>query len=221
MSLFRYYEGVRIPLHSGKLRSCGRLIVIDDSGEIGSSSIFCVLAASVTSNAKKMEKVTKVFPPNNRENKHYNSLDETKVKVLNRVAECDINIFAVSYDKSKLDIRTPKRKKLHNLRQTLELLELVLSNDAGPAYDIIIDNTPLIDGYEDEFVRRCHEIAAENKKWIENIEMRDSGGTKVLQVHDYIASTIGAHIERERHAEDPCHDRFRIIEQRIRKIIKK
>jgi len=195
--------------------------VIDDSGEIGSVSTFCTLAASVTGDVKKFKTITRAFPPSNRENKHYNALDETKVKVLTWANECDIDIYAVSYKKSKLNVGTPERKKLHNLRQTLELVELVLSEDGGFVYDLMIDNTDLINGYEDELVRRGYEIARMYGKVIENIEMKDSSGTKELQVQDYITSTVGAHIEYEKHTEDPCHDRFRIIEYHIKKIIRK
>ena len=221
MSLFRYYRGERIPLHSSKLRFYGRLIVIDDSGEIGSPSQFCVLAASVTNNAKSVERVTKVFPPNNTENKHYNSLDETKVKVLNRVRECGVDIYAVSYEKSKLDVGTPKKKKEHNLRQSLELVELVLTNDNGSAYDLIVDNTTLMKGYEDEFVKKCCEIAARHNKRFENIEMRSSSGVKVLQIQDYVSSTLGAHMEHKDDVGNPCHGRFAIIERNVRRFIKK
>jgi hypothetical protein len=219
MSLFHYYKGVRIPLHSSKLRSHGRLIIIDESGEIGSISSFCVLAASVTDNIKRIEKITKVFPPSNIENKHYKSLDETKVKVLTEVKNCDMSIYAISYKKSKLDLSTPKKKHIHNLGQLLELIELVLLKDDASVYDIVIDNTTLIDGYEGEFVRKCYDIAGRCRKSIENIEMRDSSCTKVLQIHDYVAGTIGAHIESVKDAENECHERFRIIGPKIKEII--
>jgi hypothetical protein len=143
--------------------------MIDDSGEIGSSSLFCVLAAAVTDNAKRIEKITRVFPLNRTENKHYKSLDETKIRVLAEVEKCDIDIYAVSYRKSKLDLTTAKKKHIHNLGQMLELIELVLRNDDCPTYDVVIDNTTLIDGYEDEFVRRCCELAGVHHKMIENI----------------------------------------------------
>jgi len=108
--------------------------MIDDSCEIGSTSLFCVLTAAVTDNARKIEKITKVFPPNNVENKHYKSLDETKVKVLTEVKKCDIGIYAVSYRKSRLDLTTPKKKHIHNLGQTLELIEEVFINDDALTY---------------------------------------------------------------------------------------
>ena len=221
MSLFRYYRGERIPLHSGKPRFYGRLIIIDESGEIGSSSQYCVLVASVTDNAKGVERVTKMFPPARRENKHYSSLDETKVKVLKGVVGCSVDIYAVSYKKSKLDLRTPKRKKEHNLGHTLELIELVLMNDEGSTYDLIVDNTTLMRNYEDEFVRRCYDLAVNYGKWFDIIEMGDSSGIKVLQIHDYIASTVGAHIEHQNDIENACHDRFRIIEPIIKQFAKR
>jgi len=221
MSLFHYYKGVRIPIHSSKLRSHGRLIMIDDSGEIGSASLFCVLTAAVTDNAKKVEKITKVFPKGNIENKHYKSLDETKVKVLTEVGMCDIDIYAVSYKKSKLDLDTARKKQVHNLGQILELIELVLRSDGGLVYDIVIDNTTLMDGYEDGFVKLCYQFARLCGKTIENIEMRDSSGTRVLQIHDYIASTIGAHIENAKDAENECHERFRIIGSKIKEIVER
>jgi len=221
MGLFHYYKGVRIPVHSSKLRSHGRLIMIDDSGEIGSASLFCVLTAAVTDNAKRIEKITKVFPKSNIENKHYKSLDETKVKVLTEVSMCDIDIYAVSYRKSKLDLGTARKKQIHNFGQMLELIEIVLRKDDGLTYDIVIDNTTLMDGYEDGFVKLCYQFAGLCGKTIENIEMRDSCGTKVLQVHDYIASTIGAHIENEKDKRNDCHKRFEIIKPKIKEIIKR
>jgi hypothetical protein len=195
--------------------------MIDEGGDLGSDSIFYVLAASVTDNTRKIEKITKVFPLGNKENKHYKSLDETKVKVLTEIGECDISIYAVSYKKSKLDLGTAMKKHLHNFGQMLELIELILKNDDGRAYDLIVDNTSLMDGYEDLFVKTCGQIAGLCGKTIENIEMRDSSGTKVLQVHDYIASTIGAHIENEKDKKNDCHERFEIIRPKIREIVKR
>jgi hypothetical protein len=51
--------------------------------------------------------------------------------------------------------------------------------------------------------------------------MRDSAGTKVLQVHDYITGTLGAHIENEKDIENSCHERFNIIESKIREVVKR
>ena len=208
-------------MHSSKLRSHGRLIMIDESGEIGSSSLYCVLVATVTDNAKKIEKITKVFPPNRRENKHYNSLDETKVRVLTELGECDIGIYAASYKKSKLDLRTAKKKQIHNFGQIVELIDLVLRNDNGSTYDIMIDNMTLMDGYEDVFVKVCHHFADLCGKTIENIEVRDSSGTKVLQVHDYITGTVGAHIEHKNDAENACHERFAILAPKVRNLMER
>ena len=195
--------------------------MIDDSGEIGSASLFCVLAASVTDNTKRIEKITKVFPPSNIENKHYKSLDSTKMNVLTEVGKCDVSIYAVSYRKSRLDLETPKKKKIHNLGQMIELIELVLANDDGIIYDLVIDNTPLMDGFEDEFVEKCYKVAAHHGKTIEHIEMRDSSGTKALQIHDYIAGTIGAHMENRKDIENVCHGRFEIIRPKIVDIIER
>jgi len=221
MGLFHYYKGIRIPVHSSKLRSHGRLIIIDEGGDLGTDSSFYVLAATVTDNMKRIEKIVKVFPPSNKENKHYKSLDETKIKVLSEVSNCDVDIYASSYRKSKLDLETSKSKKEHNLGHTLELIELILKKDNGYAYDIIIDNTSLMDDYENIFVKMCHQIAGLCGKTIENIEMRDSSGTKVLQIHDYIIGTIGAHIEHEKDPENKCHERFAIISSKVKEIVRK
>jgi len=195
--------------------------MIDDSGEIGSASLFCVLTAAVTDNARRVEKITKVFPKGNTENKHYKSSDETKVKVLTEAGACDIDIYAISYKKSKLDLETARKKQVHNLGQTLELIELVLRSDGGLTYDIVIDNTTLMDGYEDGFVKLCHQFARLCGKTIENIEMRDSCGTRVLQIHDYIAGTVGAHIENEKDIGNDCHGRFEIIRPKIKEIVRR
>ena len=221
MSLFHYYRGVRVPSHSKELRSHGRLIMIDDSGDLGTDSSFYVLIAAVTDNRKNIEKITRVFPPTRRENKHYYSLDETKVKVLTELEMCDIDIYAVSYNKSKLDLSTPKKKKEHNLSHLLELIELVLRSDTGRVYDMIIDNTSMMDGYEDLFVKMCYQVAGLCGKIIENIEMKDSSGTKVLQIHDYAAGTIGGHTEHMKDVENAYHERFAIITSKIREIVEK
>jgi hypothetical protein len=188
---------------------------------VGVDSSFYVLAASATDHMRRMEKIAKVFPPSNIENKHYKSLDETKVKVLTEVEMCDVDIYAISYKKSKLDLETPKKKKEHNLGHLLDLIELVLKNDGGHAYNLIIDNTSLIDGYEDIFVKMCCKISGLCGKTIGHIEMKDSSGTKVLQIHDYVASTIGAHIENAKDTENECHIRFKMIESKIKEIIER
>jgi hypothetical protein len=137
------------------------------------------------------------------------------------VEECDADIYAVSYEKSKLDLETPKNKKEHNLIHTLELITLILMNDDGMTYDIILDSTSLMNGYEDIFVKMCNNLAESHGKRVENIEMRDSRGTKILQVQDYISGAVWAHIEYENDIEDHCHHRFGIIERKIKRIIKK
>jgi len=78
-----------------------------------------------------------------------------------------------------------------------------------------------MDGYEDQFVKECYELAGMYNKDIENIEMRDSCGTKVLQIHDYITGTLGAHIENEKDVENPCHKRFTIIRSKVKEIVKR
>ena len=221
MSLFHYYNGERISPHSNRLRPNNRLIVIDEGGDLGTDSLFYIMVSAVIDNSKMFEKITKVFPSGNKENKHYKSLDETKIKILTEVRDCNAGVYVVSYRKSKLKIETSKRKKEHNLGHMLELIELVLKSDDGRIYDIIIDNTSLMNGHEDIFVRMCNQIAGLCGKTIENIEMRDSSGTKVLQIHDYITGTVAGHIENENDAGNDYHERFRIIESKIREIIRK
>ena len=162
-----------------------------------------------------------MFPFNRRDNKHYNALDETGVEVLTELGNCNIGIYAVSYKKSKLDLGTAKKKQIHNFGQILELIDLVLRNDDGSTYDIMIDNMTLMNGYENVFVKMCYQFAGLCGKTIENIEMRDSCGTKVLQVHNYIAGTIGAHIENEKDKRNDCHKRFEMIRPKIKEIIKR
>ena len=142
-----------------------------------------------------------MFPKGRRENKHYNSLDETKVKVLTELNSCDIDVYAVSYKKSKLDCDTPKKKSIHIIGQISELVELVLKSDSNTIYDLTIDNTPLIDGYEDILAKLCYKTAESYGKTIENLHIMSSSGTKVLQIHDYITGTIGAHVENEKDTE--------------------
>jgi len=220
--MFHYCKGRFIPFKANDWkRKYERLIVIDDSGEIGSGSAFCVLTATVTNDVKRFERITRAFPRYREEPKHYNSEHHEIVKVLAWAEECDIDIYAVSYEKSKLDLETPKKKKDHNFRQTLELIELILAEDRGVAYDLMIDNTSLMEGYKEKLVDACLEIAGRCGKVIENIEMRDSGGTKILLVQDFIAGAVGAHIESAVDTEDPCHHRFGIIEPRVKNIIRK
>lgn len=220
--LFHYCKGKFIPYKPNDWkRVYERLIVIDDSGEIGSESAFCVLTATVTSDVKRFERITRAFPKNKDEPKHYNSEHHEIMKVLAWVGECNIEIYTVSYEKSKLDLETPKKKKDHNFRQTLELIELVLANDGGTVYDLMLDNTSLIDGYKENLVDACLETARRCGKTIENIEMRDSRGTDILQVQDFIAGASGAHIESENDVKDPCHYRFDIIRPKVKKIVKK
>ena len=170
---------------------------------------------------KRFERITHAFPKTKSEAKHYTSEDHEISKVLTWAEECDIDIYAVSYEKSKLDLGTPKKKKDHNLRQTLELVKLVLMNDDRTVFDLTIDNTSLMNGYERELVDACIEIARHCGKRMENIEMRDSKGTKILQVQDYIAGAVWARIEYKEDAKNDCHRRFRIIEQKIKETIKK
>ncbi|MCL2143337.1 MAG: DUF3800 domain-containing protein [Methanomassiliicoccaceae archaeon] len=222
MSLFHYRRGVFIPYRSNDWkRRYERLIVIDDSGEIGSESAFCVLTAAVTDDVKRFEGITLAFPKAKSETKHYTSENHEISKVLTWAEECDVDVYAVSYKKSKLDLGTPKKKKDHNLRQTLELVELVLMNDDCKVFDLTIDNTSLMDGYEKKLTDACIEIAGRYGKRIESIEMRDSRGTKILQVQDYIAGAVWAHIEYKEDTENDCHCRFGIIEHKIKQIIRK
>ena len=217
--LFHYCKGKFIPYrpHDWK-RRYERLIVIEDSGDVGSDSEFYVLAATVTDDVKRFENTTHAFPRSRRENKHNNLDDVAIAKVLTRAKECNIDIYAVSYEKSKLNLETPKNKKEHNFRHTLELVELVLKNDNGTIYDLMMDNTSLMDDYKEWFVYACIEIAGSYGNIIENIEMRDSSGTKILQVQDFITGAIWAHIEYEDDAGESCHDRFGIIEHKVREI---
>ncbi|MCL2148991.1 MAG: hypothetical protein FWH47_06620 [Methanomassiliicoccaceae archaeon] len=115
----------------------------------------------------------------------------------------------------------PKKKKEHNLLQTLEVVELVLANDKGTSYDLILDNTDLMNGYEEELVKGCYEIAARYGKRLGNIEMRESSGVKALQVHDYVASTLGACMENKDDDGSECHERFAIVEPAVKRFIKK
>jgi len=220
--MFHYCKGRFIPYRTNdRKRVYERLIVIDDSGEIGSDSAFCVLTASVTSDVKRFERVTYAFPKNNNEHKHHSSDHRVISKILTRAEECDIDIYAVSYKKSKLDLETPDKKKGHIFRQILELVKLVLENDAGSVFDLMMDNTSLMDGYEVRLVAGCNEIATRCGKRIENIEMRNSRSTKILQVQDFIAGAVWAHAEYENKPEDSCHHRFEIIEPKVRGIIRR
>jgi len=221
MGLAQYSNGKRILPPSGKLHSHQRLIMIDESGEIGSTSLFCVFVASITDHVKKVEKIIKVFPKGRRKNKHYNSLDRTKVDVLTELSSCDIDIYGISYKKSKLDCDTPKKKSIHVICQMTELIELVLKNDNGTTYNLVIDNTPLIDGYEDMFAKFCYKIAESCGKTIDELHIMSSSGTNVLKIHDYVAGTIGAHIENAKDAENECHERFGIVKSKIKEIIER
>jgi hypothetical protein len=195
--------------------------MIDESGEIGSTSLFCVFVASVTDHVKKVEKIVKVFPKGRRENKHYNSLDKTKIEVLMELCSCDVDVYCVSYRKSKLDCDTPKKKSIHIIGQISELVELVLKKDKDTIFDLAIDNTPLIDGYEDILAKLCYKIAESCGKTIEDLHIMSSSGTNVLKIHDYVTGTIGAHIEHKKDIEHDCHDRFGIIESKIKEIIER
>ena len=162
-----------------------------------------------------------MFPKGRKKNKHYNSLDETKVDVLTELNLCDIEVYAVSYKKSKLDCETPKKKSIHIIGQISELLELVLRKDNGTIYDLAIDNTPLMDGYEDTLAESCYEIAESCGKAIEDMQIMSSSGTNALKIHDHIAGTTGAHIENAKDAANACHDRFEIIRSKIREIVER
>ena len=89
MSLFHYYRGKRIPYRPHDWsRKYERLIVIDDSGEIGSGSEFCVLTATVTDDVKRFERITRIFHRSKNEYKHYTSKDHEISKVLTWAGEC-------------------------------------------------------------------------------------------------------------------------------------
>ena len=51
--------------------------------------------------------------------------------------------------------------------------------------------------------------------------MKDPSGTKALQVHDRIVGTAAGHIENKNDSESDHHERFRIIESKIREVIRK
>ena len=111
MGLFHYRRGEFIPYGPNDWkRKYERLIVIDDSGDLGSDSEFYVLAAAVTDDVKKFERITRAFPRSEKENKHHSSDGHVIAKVLTRARECDVDVYAVSYEKSKLDLGTPKKK---------------------------------------------------------------------------------------------------------------
>jgi hypothetical protein len=220
--MFHYQKGKFIPYRSNDWkRRFHRLIVIEDSGDVGSDSEFYVLAATVTDDMKRFENTTHAFPRSRRENKHNNLDDADIAKVLTRAEDCIIDIYAISYGKSGLNLESPKNKKEHNIKHTLELVELVIKEDNGAVYDVMMDNTSLMDGYKERFVEACLEIAGYYGKRIENIEMRDSSGTKILQVQDFITGAIWAHIEYEKDAENSCHDRFGIIGHKVKEIVRK
>jgi len=220
--LFHYCKGNFIPYRPNDWkRVYERLIVIDDGGEIGSRSAFCVLTASVTNDVKKFENVIHAFPKNKSEHKHHSSDHHVISRVLRQTEECDIDIYAVSYEKSKLDLDTPDKKKEHLFRQILGLVKLVLENDDGIVFDLMMDNTTLMDGYEVRLVEGCNEIAESCGKKIENIEMRNSRSTKILQIQDFITGAVWAHIEYENDPQNQCHDRFAIIRTKVKGVERK
>jgi len=67
----------------------------------------------------------------------------------------------------------------------------------------------------------CYKIAESCGKTIDELHIMSSSGTNVPKIHDYVTGTIGARIENVKDIENECHERFGMIEPKVKKIIER
>lgn len=174
-----------------------KYIFLDESVELGFSKLstkfftITLLLCGIQEEQKLQrvikkirQKVLKKKIKNSPEIKWHNSNNYLRIKILNRLAEINFEIFTIILDKSKVyDYLRDKKHKLYNYLSNLIITECSL----GESFELIVDKSKNKRSLRDDF-----DSYIRLKKKCENliIKHEDSKSNGGLQVLDFISGAI-------------------------------
>ena len=166
------------------------------------------MVATVVNDPENFDKIANIFP-DRKERKYIDADFETRRKVLKAIAELNVDIYEITYNKLGLDLEGAKKKGEHYQKQSEELLSTIFNNDDSYCVDILFDETSLINKRELKFVEMCFNTARFHNKNIIWLEMGKSSGNRTLQVQDYPTGVMGA-LRNHRILDDETQELFEL-----------